>query len=137
LLGLALAELALFLALAILVLNGSVLAYADVAPAARLACGVDSCFDRSRLLLVGLAEFYILAMVAPLLFELLLLAAGGRRGRVFGTVLQILQLVAVSPLLVTDYRLLVPLGAVLPIGFLLAMRWVDLDQPSSGVKSVS
>src|SRR5437879_3706938 len=104
LLGLALAELALFSVLAILFLNGHVYEYLNPPPAAGVNCGVDSCFNRSRLLLAGLAGLYSLAMVAALMLQLLLLAWSRHRGRVFCTVLQQLQLIALIPLLFTDYR---------------------------------
>ena len=45
LLGLALAELVLFSALAILFLNGDVYEYLNPPPAPGVNCGVDSCFN--------------------------------------------------------------------------------------------
>jgi hypothetical protein len=137
LLGLALAELVLFSALAILSLTGSLYAYVYPPPPAGRDCGVDSCFDRGRLLLAGLAWAYILVMIVLLLLQLVLLAWSRHRGRIFCAVLQQLQLVALIPLLFTDYRYLVPLGAVLPLGVLLSLRWVGRDHSPSGVKSVS
>jgi hypothetical protein len=137
LLGLALAELVLFSALTIPFFNGYLYDYLNPPPPNRIACGVDSCFDRARLLLVGLAGLYILVMAAALMLQLLLLALSRHRGRVYCAVLQQLQLVALIPLLFTEYRYLVPLGTVLPVAVLLSLRWVGRDHSPSGVKSVS
>ena len=137
LLGLALAELALFSTLAILVSTGLANDHAFHAPPAGPNCGVDSCFDRGRVLLGGLVSLYIVVMVAPLLLQLLLLAWSRDRGRVYCAVLQQLQLVALIPLLFTDYRYLVSLGAVLPVAVLLSLKWIGRDHSPSGVKRVS
>ena len=124
LLGLALAELAVFSALAILVWTGRVNALLYPLSPTGPACGVDSCFDRGRLLLAGLIGLYVLVMVAALVLQLLLLAGSRHRGRVFSAVVQQVQLFALIPLLFTDYRYLVPLGAVLPVAVLLSLRRV-------------
>jgi hypothetical protein len=137
LLGLALAELALFSALAILLWTGLANDYSYHPPPAGPNCGVDSCFDRGRVLLGGLISLYIVVMVAPLLLQLLILAWSRDRGRVYCAVLQQLQLVALISLLFTDYRYLVPLGAVLPVAVLLSLKWVGRDHSPSGVKRVS